>query len=94
MSHSLTPKPPYLDDIYSDHQLHLLILGTHPDYQRHGAGTRHCRWGIELATKQKLALTTFRSPMGIRLYTQLELKKLGEVIVQVDGEERNTRLAL
>lgn len=46
-------KKSHFDKIYGDRQVHLLVLATHPDYQRHGAGTRHCQWGIELAKEQK-----------------------------------------
>jgi GNAT superfamily N-acetyltransferase len=82
-----TAKKERLDQPYGDRQVHLLILATHPDYQRHGAGTRHCQWGIDLARERRSAVTLFSSPMGTKLYTQLGFKMLDHVTVQVPGEE-------
>ena len=77
----------YFDSQYGSNQLHLLILGTHPDFQRHGAGTRLCRWGMNLAQERNLPLTLFSSPMGEVLYRELGFKMVGTVSVQVDDEE-------
>jgi GNAT superfamily N-acetyltransferase len=82
------------DKVYGDRQVHLLVLATHPDYQRHGAGTRHCQWGMELARERKSAVTLFSSPMGTRLYTELGFKMLDHVAVQVPGEEEKLSIGV
>jgi GNAT superfamily N-acetyltransferase len=83
-----------LDTAYGDRQVHLMILATHPDYQRHGAGTRHCQWGMELAREKNSAVTLFSSPMGTMLYTHLGFKMLDHVTVQVTGEEEKLSIGV
>jgi len=83
-----------LDTAYGDRQVHLMILATHPDHQRQGAGTRHCQWGMELAKEKNSAVTLFSSPMGTRLYTELEFKILDYVTVQVVGEEKKLSIGV
>lgn len=80
-------KQTYFDGVYGDSQIHLRIRGTHPDYQRRGAATQHCQWGMTLARERNLAVTLFSSPMGQLVYTHLGFKLVGTVIVQVEGEE-------
>ena len=87
-------KKSHFDETYGERQVHLLILATHPDYQRQGAGTRHCQWGIELAKEQKSAVTLFSSPMGTRLYSELGFKMLDHVTVQVAGEEEKLSIGV
>ena len=72
---------------YGHNQLHLLILATHPEYQRRGAGTRLCRWGMQLAMDRKIPVTLFSSPMGTQLYTSLGFRMVGTVVVRVEGED-------
>ena len=45
------------------------------------------KWGIEQATTQNVAITTFASPMGKRLYEKFGFFELGQVNVRVEGEE-------
>lgn len=80
-------KQSYFDSKHKSHHLHLRILATHPDYQRRGAGSALCRWGIEHAAAQKEPVTLFASPMGQKLYTYLGFEYLGTVPVQVEGED-------
>jgi len=77
----------FFDKVYGNNQLHLRILGTHPDYQRRGAATKHCQWGMELAKRKSAAVTLFSSPLGQKLYSSLSFKMIGTVIVQVEREE-------
>jgi len=44
--------------------LHLQHLGTHPDYQRHGAGSALSKWGTDLAQKHNPKVGLFASPMA------------------------------
>ena len=87
-------KSEFFDNRFGSKQLHLLILGTHPDFQRHGAGTKHCQWGMQLAQERKLPLTLFSSPMGQKLYSHLGFRMLSSIIVQVDGEDEKLRIGV
>ena len=80
-------KKKFFDDEYGTNQLHLRILGTHPDYQRRGAGTQHCKWGMRLAKAQKVPVTLFSSPLGQKLYSHISFDLLATITVQVEGEE-------
>lgn len=80
-------KKTYFDSRYQSHHLHLRILATHPNFQRRGAGSALCRWGMEHARARKEPVTLFASPMGQKLYTRLEFDYLGTVPVQVEGED-------
>ena len=84
-------KQTYFDE-YGDSRIHLRILGTHPDYQRRGAATRHCQWSMTLAKERNMAVTLFSSPVGQQVYTHLGFKLLGTVIVQVEGEEEKVSI--
>ena len=52
----------WFNKMYGTKQLHLKILATHPDYQRRGAATQHCQWGIKLAKEHEVPITLFGSP--------------------------------
>lgn len=84
----------YFDAPYGNSQVQLYHLATHPDYQRHGAGTRLLNWGLELAMREKKPITLFGSPMGTKLYAELGFRVLDYVTVQVDGEEENVSLCV
>ena len=43
----------YFDAPFGNSQVQLYHLATHPDYQRHGAGTRLLNWGLELAMRER-----------------------------------------
>ena len=80
-------KKALFDDVYGPNQLHLAVLCTLPAYQKRGAGTMHCKWGIEMARRRKYQVVTlFASPMGRKLYQKLDFTIEGTVIVQVKGE--------
>ena len=84
----------YFDTPYGDSQVQLYHLATHPDYQRHGAGTRLLNWGLELAMREKKPITLFGSPMSTKLYAELGFRVLDYVTVQVDGEEEKVSLCV
>jgi GNAT superfamily N-acetyltransferase len=84
----------YFDAPYGNSQVQLYHLATHPDYQRHGAGTRLLNWGPELATREKKPITLFGSPMGTKLYADFGFRVLDYVTAQVDGEEENVSLCV
>lgn len=87
-------KKKWFDDVYGGKKLHLRNLGTHPDFQRRGAGTLHCQWGIKLAKEHKVPLTLFSSPMGQKLYAHLGFVLLATFIVQVDGEKEKLSIGV
>ncbi|KAI8626342.1 hypothetical protein F5Y19DRAFT_227121 [Xylariaceae sp. FL1651] len=72
---------------YAEQQFNLWLLTTHPSFRRRGAGSMLTRWGMDAAAQWKWPVTVLASPMGEKLYTALGFKTLGNVIVQVDGEE-------
>jgi predicted acetyltransferase len=79
-------KKSYFDSKYQSNQLHLRVLATHPDFQRRGAGSALCRWGMEYAGDRGQPVTLLSSPMGQQLYSYLGFDYLGTVTVQVEGE--------
>jgi hypothetical protein len=59
----------------------------HPDYFRRGAGTMLAKWGMELAEKNKWAITVFAGPMAYGPYERLGFKTLGIATTQGKDEE-------
>ena len=80
-------KKAWFNDVFGQRQLNLLRLATHPDYQRHGAGTVLVQWGLAKAENENLAVTLFSSPMGERMYSGLGFHEVGQVRVHVAGEK-------
>ena len=64
------------------------------DYQKRGAGTQHCQWGMKLAKEHKVPITLFCSPLGQKLYTHLGFVLLATVTVQVEGEEEKASVGV
>ena len=64
------------------------------DYQRRGAATQHCQWGMKLAKERKVPITVFGSPVGQELYAHLGFVLLATVVVQVEGEEEKVSLGV
>lgn len=85
-------KSRYFDGVYGNEQLNLMILATHPDYRRQGAASMLMQWGLEKATREKVALTLFSSPMGLPLYTKLGFNTVSVIEVRVEGEEEHKTL--
>lgn len=80
-------KDKFFDPMYGDRQLNLMILATHPSYRRLGAARMMMDWGIEKARKERLSITLLSSPMGLFVYEKLGFKSMGQIHVQVEGEE-------
>jgi ribosomal protein S18 acetylase RimI-like enzyme len=76
----------YFNQRYGLRQIHLQILGTHPDYQRHGHGSTLCRWGMDKAREDDVALTLIASPMGKLLYLHLEFRLAGSGVIEIPGD--------
>ena len=86
-------KETYFDSVCGNSQIQLVTLGTHPKFQRQGAGTQLCRWGMQLADQRHLLVTVFASPSGQKLYRHLGFKEVGVVIVQVKDEEEKLTIS-
>ena len=82
-------KTSWFDQQYGDAQLNLLILATHPDYRRQGAGRKLVQWGLDKASDEGVALTLFSSPMGLKLYSKMKFREVNKARVQVQGEEES-----
>lgn len=81
-------KKDWFEDVYGSERLHLRLLATQPDYQKRGAGTQHCEWGMKLAEERKVPITLFSSnPPAQDLYSHLGFNLLATLIVQIEGEE-------
>lgn len=79
-------KKSYFESKYQSNHPHLRIIATHPEFQRRGAASALCRWGMEHARARKEPVTLFASPTGQKLYTHLGSDYLGTAPVQVEGE--------
>ncbi|MCJ1399663.1 hypothetical protein MMC11_002865 [Xylographa trunciseda] len=80
-------KKELFDQKYGEKQLYLGMLACHPDYQRRGAGTALCQWGLDKAKAEDLTVSLFASPMGARLYSKLGFKDVASFRTQVVGED-------
>jgi ribosomal protein S18 acetylase RimI-like enzyme len=80
-------KRQWFDEKFGENQLNLTVLCTHPEFRRRGAGTRLVEWGKFKALEAGMAVTLFSSPMGRKLYSKLGFTEVGDVKIQVPGEE-------
>lgn len=85
-------KQDFLNDVYGDNQIHLQILGTHPDAMRRGFGSALCAWGMAKAREDGLVVSLLAGPKGYPLYTHLNFQALETVVVQVPDDEDNVFL--
>ena len=82
----------YVDDLYPpEHQLHLRLLATHPDYQGRGLGEAHCEWGLAWAAQQLGNVvdyvTLIATPRGFPVYRSLGFESLTNISIKgVDDE--------
>ncbi|KAL4780649.1 hypothetical protein BJX76DRAFT_37863 [Aspergillus varians] len=76
----------YFNALYGMKQIHLQILGTHPDYHRQGHARTLCEWGMQKAREDDVALTLIASPMGKLLYTELGFRLAGSGVIEVPGD--------
>ncbi|KAJ4309917.1 hypothetical protein N0V84_011241 [Fusarium piperis] len=82
-------KQHFFDDVYGGNQLHLQILGVHPDHWRRKIGAGLVQWGLEEAERHKLPLTLMTGSGGRHLYSSLGFRSLGSFSTQVPGEEES-----
>ena len=71
----------------------LQILATRPEFQRQGAATELCLWGIEVARCTGFAIAVFASPMGRKLYSRLGFKWCDSVRIRARGEAEEIEVA-
>lgn len=67
-------------------QMHLALLGTHPDWDGHGFGAAHCEWGMEMAKKMDVPTTLMATPAGWPLYDSLGFDSVANVTIETLGE--------
>jgi GNAT superfamily N-acetyltransferase len=82
----------YFEFVYRNKRIHLIWLATHPRYQNSGAATKLVRWGLEMANEHQMAATIFGAPSLLAFYNKLSFKLLGNVTVQIDGEEEKVEM--
>ncbi|KAF4478558.1 gnat family [Fusarium agapanthi] len=82
-------KQHFFDHVYGDNQLHLQILGVHPDHWRRKIGAKLVGWGLEEAKRHKLPVTLMAGSGGRHLYSSLGFRSLGSSVTQVPGEEES-----
>ncbi|KAJ5921326.1 hypothetical protein N7466_009652 [Penicillium verhagenii] len=84
----------YFNNVYGDRQVRLWILGTRPDYQRLGLGTKQCQWGLNYARAHTVPVTVLSSPMGGALYKSLGFRVMAYITVQAEGEEEKLTIGV
>ena len=73
---------------YEYDRITLQILGTHPNHWRRGYGTSLCRYGMEIAAEDGLAVTLVAGQTGLGLYRHLNFTSVGTLVKQVPGEKK------
>ncbi|KAL2692459.1 hypothetical protein Neosp_002868 [[Neocosmospora] mangrovei] len=74
---------------FGSNQIKLQVLGTLPEYRRQGFASQLCRWGMERAARDRVAMTLSASPQGYPLYAGLGFRKLGQQVINAPGEEES-----
>lgn len=73
----------YVVDAYPD-QLYLALLATHPTWDGHGFGARHCRWGMDFAKRTLgVPVTLIASPAGFPLYDSLGFESVANMTMRM-----------
>ena len=67
-------------------QMHLALLGTHPDWDGHGFGAAHCQWGMEMARGMDVSTTLMATPAGWPLYDSLGFDSVANITIETLGE--------
>ncbi|KAF4468528.1 gnat family [Fusarium albosuccineum] len=80
-------KQHFFDNVYGSDQIHLQILGVHPDHWRRKIGSQLVGWGMDEARQHKVPLTLMAGSTGQHLYSNLGFRSLGTSITQAPGEE-------
>jgi predicted N-acetyltransferase YhbS len=84
-----TSKKIIFDNLYGQNYFTLQVLATRPAWQRRGAGTMLCRWGIQISLWTGMAISVFASPMGQVLYSRLGFRPMSTVKLIVDGDSES-----
>jgi predicted N-acetyltransferase YhbS len=71
----------------------LQILATDPQFQRQGAASELCRWGIEVARRTGFAIGVFASPMGKELYGHVGFKWCDDVRIRASNTDQEITVA-
>jgi GNAT superfamily N-acetyltransferase len=71
----------------------LQILATHPQFQRQGAASELCHWGIKAARHTGLAIGVFASPMGRELYSRLGFEWCDDVRIRASDDDEEIKVA-
>lgn len=77
----------YFDEVYGGRKIELLLLGTLPEYQHRGAASKLVASGTQMAREQGKAAVVLGGALGTKLYLKLSFKLVGEIHIQVEGEE-------
>jgi predicted N-acetyltransferase YhbS len=84
-----TSKKINFDKLYGQNYFTLQVLATRPAWQRRGAGTMLCQWGIQISLWTGMAIAVFASPMGQKLYSRLGFRPMSSVTLIVDGDSES-----
>jgi ribosomal protein S18 acetylase RimI-like enzyme len=66
---------------------HLVLLATHPDYRRRGAGTALSQWGINQGLAAGIDIGVEASPMGFPLYQHLGFVLQEELVIAPQNDD-------
>jgi ribosomal protein S18 acetylase RimI-like enzyme len=84
-----TSKKIIFDELYGQKYFTLQVLATSPAWQRRGAGTMLCQWGITISLWTGMAISVFASPMGQALYRRLGFRPISTVNLVVEGDSES-----
>jgi GNAT superfamily N-acetyltransferase len=71
----------------------LQILATHPRFQRQGAASELCHWGIKAARDTGFSIAVFASPMGRELYSRLGFEWCDDVRICASDDDEEIQVA-
>jgi ribosomal protein S18 acetylase RimI-like enzyme len=71
---------------FGSEQMHMYMLGTHPQHRRQGAGELLTRWGMDWAAADDVVVTLLAGGVGLPLYRHLGFEHLGRLEIQLQGE--------
>jgi len=66
---------------------YLVLLATHPDYRRRGAGTALTQWGVDQALAAGIDVGLEASPMGFPLYQHMGFVLLENLVIKPDADD-------
>jgi len=66
---------------------YLVLLATHPDYRRRGAGTALTQWGVDQALAAGIDVGLEASPMGYPLYQHMGFVLLENLVIKPDADD-------